>query len=66
MKTNEIDLHSNNSVISVIDQTGKVVAEKRLPVSLRGYFTCSWGVGPRTHRNDSGHCCLSAEGTLVL
>lgn len=24
------------------------------PVSLCRYFTCAWGVGPRTHRSDSG------------
>jgi hypothetical protein len=30
MKYTGIDLHSNNSVISVINETDKVVAEKRL------------------------------------
>jgi len=34
MKYTGIDLHSNNSVISVIDETDKVVAEKRLPNDL--------------------------------
>jgi len=34
MKYTGIDLHSNNSVISVIDDTDKVVAEKRLPNDL--------------------------------
>ena len=34
MKYTGIDLHSNNSVISVIDDTDKVVAEKRLPNGL--------------------------------
>ncbi|OXC79814.1 hypothetical protein BSU04_04975 [Caballeronia sordidicola] len=29
-----IDLHSNNSVVSVIDETDRVVAEKRLPNDL--------------------------------
>lgn len=31
MEYSEIDLHSNNSVISMIDETDKVIAEKRLP-----------------------------------
>jgi transposase len=34
MKYTGIDLHSNNSVISVINETDKVVAEKRLPNDL--------------------------------
>ena len=34
MKYTGIDLHSNNSVISVIDETDRVVAEKRLPNDL--------------------------------
>ena len=34
MKYSGIDLHSNNSVISVIDETDKVIAEKRLPNDL--------------------------------
>ncbi len=29
-----IDLHSNNSVVTVIDETDRVVAEKRLPNDL--------------------------------
>jgi transposase len=29
-----IDLHSNNSVVSVIDETDRVVAERRLPNDL--------------------------------
>jgi transposase len=31
MKYSGIDLHSNNSVVTVIDETDKVIAEKRLP-----------------------------------
>ncbi|MFM0068794.1 hypothetical protein PQR07_36880, partial [Paraburkholderia aspalathi] len=31
MNYSGIDLHSNNSVVSVIDETDRVVAEKRLP-----------------------------------
>ena len=34
MKDSEINLHSNNSVVTVIDETDKVVAEKRLPNDL--------------------------------
>ena len=34
MKYSGIDLHSNNSVVNVIDETDKVVAEKRLPNDL--------------------------------
>ncbi|WP_232490632.1 IS110 family transposase [Burkholderia ubonensis] len=34
MKYCGIDLHSNNSVVSVIDETDRVVAEKRLPNDL--------------------------------
>lgn len=34
MKYSGIDLHSNNSVVTVIDETDKVVAEKRLPNDL--------------------------------
>jgi hypothetical protein len=34
MKYSGIDLHSNNSVISVIDETDRVLAEKRLPNDL--------------------------------
>lgn len=34
MKYSGIDLHSNNSVIPVIDETDKVIAEKRLPNEL--------------------------------
>jgi hypothetical protein len=34
MKYCGIDLHSNNSVISVTDETDRVVAEKRLPNEL--------------------------------
>lgn len=34
MKYCGIDLHSNNSVISVTDETDQVVAEKRLPNEL--------------------------------
>jgi len=35
MKYSGIDLHSNNSVVSVIDETDRVVAEKRLPNDLK-------------------------------
>ena len=34
MKYSGIDLHSNNSVVSVIDETDRVLAEKRLPNDL--------------------------------
>ena len=34
MKYSGIDLHSNNSVVTVTDETDKVVAEKRLPNDL--------------------------------
>ncbi len=34
MKYSGIDLHSNNSVVSVTDETDRVVAEKRLPNDL--------------------------------
>jgi hypothetical protein len=34
MKYSGIDLHSNNSVVSVIDETDRVVAEKRMPNDL--------------------------------
>ena len=34
MKYAGIDLHSNNSVVTVIDETDKVVAQKRLPNDL--------------------------------
>ena len=34
MKYSGIDLHSNNSVVSVTDETDRVVAEKRLPNEL--------------------------------
>ena len=38
MKYSGIDLHSNNSVVTVIDETDKVVAEKRLPNDLTKIF----------------------------
>jgi hypothetical protein len=34
MKYSGIDLHSNNSVVTVIDETDRIVAEKRLPNDL--------------------------------
>ena len=34
MKYSGIDLHSNNSVVSVIDEEDRIVAEKRLPNDL--------------------------------
>ena len=35
MKYSGIDLHSNNSVVTVIDEEDRVVAEKRLPNDLQ-------------------------------
>jgi len=35
MKYSGIDLHSNNSVVTVTDDSDRVVAEKRLPNDLR-------------------------------
>jgi hypothetical protein len=34
MNYSGIDLHSNNSVVTVIDETDRVVAEKRLLIDL--------------------------------
>jgi hypothetical protein len=34
-----IDLHSNNNVVSVIDETDRVVAERRLPNELARILT---------------------------
>lgn len=34
MKYSGIDLHSNNSVVTVMDEEDRVVAEKRLPNDL--------------------------------
>ena len=34
MKYSGIDLHSNNSVVTVTDETDRVIAEKRLPNDL--------------------------------
>ena len=34
MNYSGIDLHSNNSVVSVIDETDRVIAERRLPNDL--------------------------------
>ncbi|KAI3605758.1 Mobile element protein (plasmid) [Cupriavidus necator H850] len=34
MNYSGIDLHSNNSVVTVIDETDRVVAERRLPNDL--------------------------------
>jgi transposase len=39
MNYSGIDLHSNNSVVSVIDETDRVVAEKRLPNELSKILT---------------------------
>ena len=39
MKYSGIDLHSNNSVVSVIDETDRVLAEKRLPNDLTRILT---------------------------
>jgi hypothetical protein len=48
MKYCGIDLHSNNSVVSVVDEADHVVAEKRLPndlekiIGLRSHGRQSW------------------------
>ncbi|WGS46981.1 transposase [Burkholderia sp. JSH-S8] len=39
MNYSGIDLHSNNSVVTVIDETDRVVAEKRLPNDLTKILT---------------------------
>jgi len=39
MNYSGIDLHSNNTVVSVIDETDRVVAEKRLPNDLAKLLT---------------------------
>lgn len=46
MNYSGIDLHSNNSVVSVIDETDRVVAEKRLPNDLAKVlaFLAPWQV----------------------
>ena len=47
MNYSGIDLHSNNSVVSVIDETDRVVAEKRLPNELAKILTflAPWQAG---------------------
>ena len=43
MKYSGIDLHSNNSVVTVMDEADRVVAEKRLPNDLAkivGFLSC--------------------------
>jgi len=47
MNYSGIDLHSNNSVVSVIDETDRVVAEKRLPNDLAKIlaFLAPWRAG---------------------
>jgi transposase len=47
MNYSGIDLHSNNSVVSVIDETDRVVAEKRLPNELARILTflAPWQAG---------------------
>lgn len=47
MNYSGIDLHSNNSVVSVIDETDRVVAEKRLPNDLAKVlaFLAPWRAG---------------------
>jgi hypothetical protein len=47
MNYSGIDLHSNNSVVSVIDETDRVVAEKRLPNDLARIlaFLAPWRAG---------------------
>jgi len=39
MNYSGIDLHSNNSVVTVIDETDRVLAEKRLPNELARIMT---------------------------
>ena len=47
MNYSGIDLHSNNSVVNVIDETDRVVAEKRLPNDLAKVlaFLAPWRAG---------------------
>src|SRR5258705_6289679 len=47
MNYSGIDLHSNNSVVSVIDETDRVVAEKRLPNDMAKIlaFLAPWRAG---------------------
>ncbi|MGF6508598.1 transposase [Paraburkholderia sp. 32] len=47
MNYSGIDLHSNNSVVSVIDETDRVVAERRLPNDLAKVlaFLAPWQAG---------------------
>ena len=47
MNYSGIDLHSNNSVVSVIDETDRVLAEKRLPNDLAKIlaFLAPWRAG---------------------
>jgi hypothetical protein len=49
MNYSGIDLHSNNSVVAVIDETNRVVAEKRLPNDMRKILAFL-ARGPRCNR----------------
>jgi hypothetical protein len=48
MNYSGIDLHSNNSVVTVIDETDRVVAQKRLPIDLTKIlaFLAPWQAEP--------------------
>ena len=48
MSYSGIDLHSNNSVVTVIDETDRVVAQKRLPIDLTKIlaFLAPWQAEP--------------------
>lgn len=56
-----IELHSNNSVVSVIDETDRVVAEKRLPNDLARIlaYLASW-------LPLAGHCLAARMTTRLL
>jgi hypothetical protein len=47
MKYNGIDLHSNNSVVTVTDEDDRVVAERRLPNEL-GRIVGFYALGGRS------------------
>ena len=46
MKYSGIDLHSNNSVVSVTDEEDRVVAERRLPNELERIIGKYWRSKP--------------------
>ena len=58
MKYSGIDLHSNNSVVTVIDETDKVVAEKRLPNDLAKILAFL-----EPHRDELGGVVVSPRST---